>query len=163
GPRVNTKEANNSHELPQMPSQAAIFRQLDRWIGKKELNEVFAEGCSGQLDAQPTFKINGWTLADLEAAKGRPDYAEILTSVPLKLEAKYGASLHAVCGDDESLVKDGNLALSDIRGTVGFITRLKQYRNDPIRARPYLDGVVKLYKLPKSTSTDEAIIRLKSE
>jgi hypothetical protein len=166
-PSVNTRDIAHSRSLPEYNNQTAIFRQLNSWISSGELNTIIAEGCGGDpgsaQSALATQRFNGWDLASLKAQLKSPEYESILTSVPLKLEAKYGNALHVVCGDDESLIKKNALAFSDARGEVGFLTRLEQYKNDPLRAKNYLDGVIELYHLPQSTTIPTAIQRLDQE
>lgn len=144
-------------------NQSAVYRQLESWVGRGQVPVVVAEGCQGSLDDREDIKFNGWSLADLKARSRRKDYADLVSSVPLKLEARFGAKVKTVCGDDESLLKETNRAFSDARGTVGFLTRIQQYRDDPERLHTYLDGVRELYKLPASAGADEAVAKLKAD
>ncbi|MBC7693745.1 MAG: hypothetical protein H7222_18410 [Methylotenera sp.] len=162
-PDVVTKDTENFVEPPQTKNQVAIYQQLDQWITAGQLRTIYAEGCMGEISHGSKLKFNGWTLPDLEKIAKYPDYVRVMTSIPLKLEAKHGKNLSTLCGDDESLIKESNLAFSDARGTLGFILRLEQYRNDPTRAKNYLDGVVERFKLPKTTTVDQAIHMLKTE
>ncbi len=160
---MNTKNADAARSYPQSKNQTAIYEQLDRWIGERKIKEIYAEGCTGVLNGQSSIGFNGWKIDDLKAASKSAGYPEIVSSVPLKLEAKYGDALHTVCGDDESLVKENNLAFSDARAAIGFLSRLLQYRNDSVRRQPYLDGVIQAYKMDPATTTTQAIERMKTE
>ena len=170
-PSVNTTDIESSKKLPQYANQTAIYEQLNSWISAGKLKTIIAEGCGGQStshsNSEATFKtdvhFNGWDLAALKAASTSENYDSILTSVPLKLEAKYGDKIHTLCGDDEALIKKNSLAFSDARGELGFLTRLEQNQNNPDRAKLYLDGVIELYRLPAGTTIAQAITRLKSE
>lgn len=160
---VDTHDRAKARAMPQVTNQIAIYRQLDEWIGAGALKTLVAEGCSGELTRASKLRINGWSVGELEAESKKPHYDEIVTSIPEKLEAKYGEKLRTLCGDDDALIREQNLTSSDIRGTFGFLSRLMQFKNDPGRVRNYLDGVIELYKLPKTTTSGQAVIRLKTE
>lgn len=162
-PSVNTKAPpSQAQPIPQEKNQTAIYRQLDQWIEKDQIREIYAEGCSGELTEASDFSFNGWTFDDLKQKAAETSYAEIVTHIPLKLEAKFGSKLRTRCGDDLALLKSNDLAFSDARGTLGFLTRISQYKNDPVRVKTYLEGAIELYRLPKSATPEKAIARLKS-
>jgi hypothetical protein len=161
-PGVDTKNSKQQ-SYGQSKNQIAIYNQLNSWISSGKINTVFAEGCSGQMSAGFRDKFNGWSFADLKTASKKDGYEKIVSHVPLKLEAKYGDKLNTVCADDAALVKEHNLAFSDARGTSGFYTRLIEFKNDRDRVKNYLDGTVELFKLPKSTTPDQAIAFLHGE
>jgi hypothetical protein len=162
-PSVDTHAAAPANPLPQAANQTAIYRQLERWIAEKQIAEIYAEGCAGEIGKDSSLRFNGWDLSTLHEAAGKPGYAEIVASVPLKLEAKFGDGVRTVCGDDEALIKESNLAFSDARGTAGFLSRIVEYRSDSRRLKTYLEGAIQLYKLPADTSVDAVIARLKKE
>lgn len=162
--RIDTHDRAQAKLLPQAAHQAALYLKLDEWIAHGKLGAVVAEGCSGELSRESTVQFNGWTVAELEKQTGKPGYAgEIVGSVPQKLEAKYGARLKTICGDDDALVKAHLLAFSDVRGTLGFLSRLIENKGNPAKARTYLDGVVELYQMPKATTYDQAVKRTRTE
>jgi hypothetical protein len=164
GPKLDTTDIKKSESLPQEANQKALFDQLDTWIASGKLKTIIAEGCSsGEMTEATPLKFNGWDIAGLKAQLANPDYDSILTSVPLKLEAKYGSKIHVICGDDDELAKKNALAFSDARGEVGYLTRLDQYKNDPTKAAGYLEDVVKLYHMPSNTTVAQGISKLKSE
>jgi hypothetical protein len=117
GPGVNTRTSKGSH--PQEKNLESIYLQLEEWIRAKKLSELIAEGCSGTLDEKTHFRVNGWTVKDLMAETASPSFQRIATSVPMKLEAKFGESVLTVCGDSDELVKEQLLAFSDARGDAG--------------------------------------------
>ena len=162
-PSVDTHAAGASGTRPQAANQTAIYRQLDAWIASGNLSEIFAEGCEGELDAKSDLAINGWKIADLASLSAQPGYDQIVTSVPLKLEAKYGDKLRTLCGDRPALIRQNQLAFSDARGAVGFLSRLMDKKTSDSRAKDYLDSVIGLYKLPSTTTRAQAIARLKVE
>jgi hypothetical protein len=162
-PGVDTHDPNKSTKLAQRENQTAIYRQLDQWIKSHALSTVIAEGCTGELTQGSPLKINGWNVGELKRESSGAHYDELLSSVPLKLEAKYGDAIKTLCGDDDELIRANGLAFSDARGTVGFLSRLEQYKNDPERARTYLEGVVGLYKMPADTTIPQALARLRLE
>ena len=163
-PGIDTHDRAKAKALPQAPNQTAIFRQLDSWVGSGALKALVAEGCTGELNRSSKARFNGWSIHDLEAVSTQPHFDdEIVASIPEKLEAKYGGKLRTLCGDDDALIREHLMAFSDVRGTYGFLSRLLQLKNDPARARNYLDGVIELYKLPKTTTQEQAVSRLKTE
>ena len=162
-PSVDTKDFAKAAALPQAKNQTSIYQQLDRWITDGKLSFLVAEGCTGELTADSNLTFNGWTGQMLKAEASKAHYAEIISNVALKLEAKHGETLKTLCGDDPALLKENSLAFSDARGALGFLTRLDQHKNDPARAKNYLAGVIEIYKLPKTTTIQQALARLKKE
>ncbi len=162
-PGLSTREKVDSKPLPQEKNQTAIFNQLDQWVVKKQITEVYAEGCVGELDETSNLNLNGWTIADLKSQLKQPNYPQLLASAPMKIEAKHAQGVRTICADDEKLIREGNLALSDARGILGFLTRLEQHKNEQVRAKTYLDGVIELYKLPAKTTVSQAVQKLKTE
>jgi hypothetical protein len=163
GPKLDTTDIKKSLSLPQEENQKALFDQLDSWISSGKLKTIIAEGCSsGEMTESTALKFNGWDYAGLKSQSAKPDYDSILTSVPLKLEAKYGSKIHVICGDDEELAKKNALAFSDARGEVGYLTRLMQYQNEPAKAAGYMEDVVKLYHLPSDATVAQGISALRS-
>jgi len=163
-PSVNTSDIEKSKSLPQYANQSAIYNQLNTWISLGKVKTVIAEGCSGEMTPKTDAHFNGWDMASLKShLEPAKSYDRILTSIPLKLEAKYGDKIHTLCGDDEALLKKNALAFSDARGELGYLGRLEQYKDDPERAKLYLDGVIELYHMPAGTTIAQAITRLNTE
>jgi hypothetical protein len=149
--------------VPQEENQTAIFEQLDQWIKDKGMHTIISEGCSGFIDEKFSQKFNGWNYASLEKISSTENFKNIVTLVPLKLEAKYNKKIQVPCGDDENLIKEQSLAFSDARGSVGFLIRLKQFKEKPDQAKPYLENVIKLDHLPEKTSLDEGVKHLQED
>lgn len=162
-PRIETKESGSSLELPQAANQTAIFTQLDRWISGGKLKTVVAEGCTGELTRDSQVRINGWSVGELQSKSKLPGFEGLVTSVPMKLEARHASRIRTLCGDDDAMIKEHLRAFSDVRGTFGFLSRLTQHQGDPARARTYLEGVIELYRLPKDTTVPQALSRLRLE
>jgi hypothetical protein len=163
-PSVDTHDRARAAKLPQAVNQTALYRQLEAWITAKKIDALVAEGCSGELTRASALKINGWSMPELEAASRQPKYdKEVVGSVALKLEAKHGDALRTLCGDDEASMKESLLAFSDARGILGYMTRLEENRDNPAKARNYLDGAIGLLKLPRDSTIDQVMPRLGSE
>lgn len=162
-PGVDTHDLKKAKKLPQAANQTAVYRQLDQWIGKQLLKTLIAEGCSGELTVESKLNFNGWTAESLQVEAGKIGFDQLVAHVPLKLEAKYGAKLRTLCGDDDLLIREHLRAFSDVRGTYGFMSRLLQHKDDPERAKVYLEGVIELYKLPPKTNIRLALDRLRKE
>jgi hypothetical protein len=161
GPNVDSQK--NKGPYPQEKNLAAIYQQLDSWVEAGKLSKVIAEGCEGPLDSTSTLRINGWTVSDLEKAKANPDFSKIATSVPLKIEAKYGTRVDTLCGDSNALVKEQLLNFSDARGDAGYLSRILQYENDPIKIKPYLNDLIQLLNLPANTLAKEAEVAIEDD
>ncbi|MEW6057552.1 MAG: hypothetical protein AB1540_13145 [Bdellovibrionota bacterium] len=162
-PSTMTQDQNASGKLPQAKNQAALYQQLDRWVSSGFLKEIIVEGCSGELSQNSTTKFNGWDISSLKKETEKKSYASILSHIGLKLEAKHADKITTLCGDEDALVKEANLAFSDARGTLGFLSRLDQHKNNPARAQVYLEGAREAFGLPKSASYSEVERRLKQE
>lgn len=161
-PGVDLRSSASERPIPQQTNQTAIYEQLDAWITAGSVQSVVAEGCAGEITAGFQPKFNGWDLAALKAKAKEPGYAQLVSSVPLKLEAKHGDRVQTLCGDDDELIQKNNLAFSDARGTLGFLTRLEQYRNDEARAKTYLEGARQILKLPADAPASQVIPKLRA-
>jgi hypothetical protein len=160
-PGVDTKRATGP--VPQEQNLEAIYRQLDAWARSKQISEIVAEGCTGEIDSKSTYKVNGWTLPELALAKDQAEFPKIVTSIPMKLKAVHKENVHIPCGDSEALLKEQLLAFSDARGDLGYLTRLSQYKSDLAKVKPYLDDVIGFLKLPKDANIPDAIEALKAD
>lgn len=162
-PQINTFKESKDKSFPQLQNQTSIYRQLEEWIQKHQINEIIAEGCEGIIDDKSDLTINGWNIRELKKVVNEARYPEIISSIPLKLEAKFNEKLMTVCGDDLSLIKENNLAFSDARGEFGFLKKCIDLKYDPAKLKTYLEGAIELYKLPKETNRLEVVKRLKFE
>ena len=141
--------------LPQQPNQTAIYRQLERWVTDGQMRTILAEGCEGEIDDKFAKVFNGWSMTDLKAKSKTDTFAEITSHVPMKIEAKFADKVKTLCGDNETMIKQQNLLLSDLRGTVGFLTRLQD--QDSKKADSYLIPAIEVFKFPAATSRSKAV------
>lgn len=158
---VNTRSSRAAY--PQQQNLESIYAQLDQWIQKKKIGDLIAEGCTGTIDENSSYRVNGWSVKDLQAERASPQYQKIGTSIPLKLEAKYGDQINTICGDSEELVKEQLLAFSDARGDVGYLSRITQYKDNPEKLKPCLSDAIGLLKLPQTASFDDVVTAMKSD
>lgn len=161
--QANQAKQKDPSEKPQLENQTAIYKQLDRWITEKAVATLVAEGCEGELNEKSKQAFNGWTYEALKKASSEAGYERVLSHVPLKLEARHATGVLTLCGDQEKLIKEQNLAFSDARGTVGFLIRLEEHAKDPQKLKIYMDGAIELYKLPKKTTPEQVKVRLRKE
>ena len=159
-PTVNTKDQKPKNPPPQAKNQIQIYDQLLEWQKNKAIDTVVAEGCEGG-DIDEKFKpiFNGWSFQDLKAksSDAHYHYEQILSHSVVKLEAKVGDAVHALCGDDLSEIKKSQVALSDARGDVGYLSRLSEFKDQPDRAKTYLEGTIEALKLKSDATAPEAI------
>ena len=138
-------------KYPQERNQTAIYNSLNDAIKKKKVQIVVGEGCEGEINSEFKGSFNGWDYASLKGLALTRNYPRIVTHVPLKLEARHGDKLMTICGDNEAQIKEGNLRLSNLRGWVGFWTRLQEPAADAERLKLYSDAAAELLKVSKDT------------
>lgn len=157
-PKIITKSFKEKY--PQERNQQAIYSALADGVRKKSVQLVVSEGCEGEINSEfkPTF--NGWDYASLKAVAQTKGYDKILTLVPLKLEARFGDDLRTVCGDDETLIQEGNMRLSNLRGWMGFWTRLHETYPDD-KGKLYADAASDLMKIPRTTPLKDVIAKVR--
>src|SRR5690606_85349 len=141
----------------------AIYSQIKNWIDAGSVKIVLSEGCSGVIDASFTSVYNGWSYKDLVKEVNQPGYERLVSLIPLKIEAKYTSKVETICIDDEVLLREQGLAMSDARGSTGYLARLIQYANDPIKVKPYLEQVIEMNKLAKNSTVQTAIASMKKD
>lgn len=150
-PNVDTK-VDPPSEAPQTENQMWIYTHLVDAINEGSYFTVIVEGCSGEIDEKFAKSFNGWKLDDLKEASKTTRYNSLLTHIGLKLKAKFGNKIRVLCGDDEKAVEDSNLAMSDIRGYVGFATRIVESKSNPVKMMEYISAASNTLKLPKTSS-----------
>jgi hypothetical protein len=160
-PATNTF-INSTQKVPQSENQEAIYSQLVQWIDSKKVDVVVAEGCEGVIDANFALEFNGWNYKSLHKVAATPEYPQIATHIPLKLEAKYGPVVATICGDDEALVKEGTLHLSNIRGLTGFYSRIKDKKGQPEDLVSYMEGAAQVLKIPPTNDSKAILSQLRS-
>ncbi len=142
-------------KYPHEKNQTAIYKTLSELVKKKQLEVIVAEGCEGEIDG--TFKpvFNGWSMPDLEKQAQTKNFERILTSVPMKVEARWGDKVVTICGDDLAMIKDSQMHLSNLRGWMGFWTRLSEAKPDDEKLKLYSEAAADLLKVPKDTKVEE--------
>ncbi|MBC7396771.1 MAG: hypothetical protein H7333_04940 [Bdellovibrionales bacterium] len=157
-PQTNTRiPSKENASLPQTANQEQIYNQLSTWVKEGVVDTVIAEGCEGEIDSQFKEVFQGWSFQDLEKRSKEPDYSRILAHPVVKLEAKYGAQVRSLCGDNSLEIKNSQLALSDARAAVGYYSRLNQFKDKPELLKPYLEGARQVYTLPETASVSLAL------
>lgn len=157
---AQTQTRNQKRELPQDRNQNAIFDQLSEWIRSQYIKSTIVEGCEGQMASTPDTAYNGWSLNDLRDQK---NLESVQTHVGLKLLSRFKDSANIQCGDDLKLIKEHQLALSDIRGLAGFKMRIESSNSSTQLRSQYINGVRDILKLPKGAKEEFTLKRLDQE
>ncbi len=126
-PNEVTKDIEKSKSLPQFENQIDIFESSVKLV-EQGSEAIIAEGCESP---SKYFKenFNGWDLSSLQTTQKLIGVKDILAPVPLKLKAKFGSDIEIICGDSERIIKENNLAFSDLKGYVNFYRRLMEFKN----------------------------------
>jgi hypothetical protein len=148
-------------KYPQERNQTVIYQSLNDLVKKKKLQIVVAEGCEGEIG--PDFKtaFNGWDLEALKKQAQTRGYERIVAHVPLKLEARHGDKVLTLCGDNDKQIQEGNLRISNLRGWIGFWSRLSEHKSDPEKLKLYSEAAADVMKVPKDTSQEELQTQIK--
>lgn len=162
GPTTVTK-GFAKEKYPQERNQTAIYKTLSEMVKKKKLQIVVAEGCEGEINSDFKTAFNGWTVDDLSKQSQTKGFDKIITNIPMKLEARWGAKLLTLCGDNEKLIQEGNLRLSNLRGWMGFATKLSEGKGDPDKLQLYSEAAADLLKVPKTTPVDQLQAKIKDK
>ena len=139
----------------QEKNQTAIYKKLSEMVKKQMLQVVVAEGCEGEIDGNFEPAFNGWKIKELEKQAQTKGFDKIITMVPMKLEARWGDKLVTLCGDDLKLIKESQMHLSNLRGWMGFWTRLNEAKPGDDKLKLYADAAADLLKMPKDTPVEE--------
>jgi hypothetical protein len=100
-PSTQTTDVTASKDLPHYKNQREIYDYLVNEIESKGGVTLLVEGCQAGLSVENGFAaVNGWSFELLKGYSNRRDYADIITSLPLKLKAKYPHQVKAICADD---------------------------------------------------------------
>lgn len=130
--RTMTQDIEGSIKLPQFENQSEIYQFLRRRVENKDKLFLLVEGCEDRrIDDQFQTAYNGWTFKTLKEASKGNSFDKILTFLPLKLKARFPEEVTAECADNEKLMQENNLAISEARGYIGFYLRLLQNQNSP--------------------------------
>lgn len=160
-PGTQSRDELQAKSLPQMANQRAIFLQLNRWIQAGQVKTVIGEGCEGELNTGVALRFNGWSINDLSLRALQTQYEDVVSHVPMKLEALHDKSVDTWCGDSEKLMREHSLAFSDARGMAGFIGRIQEFQNDPEKVQSYVESVTKLFQLKKNQTVESVLQELK--
>lgn len=148
---------------PQETNQSDIYNAVSNMIKKKKIQLLVAEGCEGEINGEFKTVFNGWDLNSLKNESQRRNFDRILTNVAMKLEARHGDKILTLCGDNEKLIQEGNLRISNLRGWLGFWTRLTDSKNDPERQKLYGQAAADLLRLSHDTPADKLIEQIKEQ
>lgn len=158
GPKVNTFLNQDFSKLDQERNQTAIYLQIAKWIETNQVDLVLAEGCQeNELTEKSSIAINGWNISQLKKVALDNNFSQIVSSVPLKLEAKFASKVKTVCGDDLALIEKNGLAFSDARAAIGFLSRINQYKGEDKSLTRYLEAAREAYKLSSKTKKDAIV------
>ena len=137
---------------------SAIYQDLVDKIKKKKFDLVVAEGCEGEINSEFSQTFNGWDLETLKKESHLKNYDRVITNIPLKIEARFGDKIHAICGDSLKQIQEGNVRVSNLRGWMGFWERLK---NSPKESghdenlKLYAEAAADLLKISRTTPLAE--------
>lgn len=162
-PTTNTTDIETAKKQPQYRNQSEIYTSIADLITEKKIDTVIAEGCEGEITRDFKNSFNGWSFEKLAKETLGKSYGAILTHVPLKAEVKFGDQVKTLCGDDLSQIKLAQLALSDLRGDVGYWQRIAENEKNPAKQKIYVDGVIEMLKLPAGTDPANAMLALKKD
>ncbi len=162
-PTVDTTKIESSTQLPQYKNQFEIFSAISKWVAEKKIDTAIAEGCEGEINSKFKEIFNGWNMDSLTKEVNGKNFDSILTHVLMKAESKFPEKLKTLCGDDLSQIKYAQLALSDLRGDVGYWKRIVENEKNPVKLKIYLDGVIEMLKLPSTTDSKTALLALKKD
>lgn len=160
GPKTITRTFKEKY--PQERNQTAIYQAMAGDIKNKKLQVVVAEGCEeGEINSSFKAAWNGWDYNELHKVAQTKGYEKIITHVPLKLEARFDDGVKTLCGDNDRMIQEGNLRLSNLRGWLGFWTRLhEKYIDD--KGKMYSDAAADLLKIPKDTPLPKMLENIKT-
>ena len=97
--------------------------------GEKSTDSCF-RGCEQEIDESFKASFNGWNYNSLSKMTSRKEYSDIMTLIPLKLEAKHKSNVRTLCGDKHSLVKEHQLLFSDLKAYAGYYSRFNQHKKN---------------------------------
>ena len=160
GPKTETKGFKEKY--PHEKNQTAIYKDLVNRVKAGKLQVVVAEGCEGEINKDFKTAFNGWDYDSLNKIAQTKNYERIITMVPLKVEARMTDKVLTICGDNEKLIQEGNLRLSNLRGWVGFWTRLRETYPDD-KGKLYADAAAELLKVPKTTPMPDLIKQVQAK
>ncbi|MCO4754961.1 MAG: hypothetical protein KC478_10810, partial [Bacteriovoracaceae bacterium] len=141
-PGKKTQNVQGSMKLPQFVNQKDIYEYLEKKGGSSIT--VIAEGCEGEVDTSFNETFNGWTMDELIKQKDQIHFKDIMAPVWMKLKAKNPKKYNVVCGDNLQDIERNKLAMSDLRGFVGFYERMKASSAKPSAFNMYAKSLSEL-------------------
>lgn len=157
-PSAQTTDVTASRDLPQYKNQKEIYDYLVAEIERKGAITLLVEGCQAELPVEKGFvAVNGWSYDLLKGYSSRRDYADIITSIPLKLRAKYPQQVKAICADDMKLIAENQRALSDAKGNLGFYIRLSEAKAGTVMFKRYHQALEEAHKKKTNDPINSAL------
>jgi hypothetical protein len=143
---TTTTDIEQATHLPQFENQKEIYQYLKEKITKNNKQSLVVEGCEGEITQDFLLNFNGWDLQKLKAETHLPQYDKIMTQIGIKLKAKF-PDARILCGDSLDLIQKNGLAFSELRGHLGFLTKMINAKNlnQEEVFKKYSDEYLKLY------------------
>lgn len=160
-PRTITKGFKEKY--PQEKNQSSIYIALADRIKHKRLDLLLAEGCEGEINDEFTTAFNGWDISALKKQAQTRAFERILSHVPMKLEARFGDKIRTLCGDDNQLIQEGLVRLSNMRGWAGFYNRLTEVTDDPERQKLFAESAARVLKVDLEMPIAELVPKIKEK
>lgn len=126
--KIKSTDIEASKLLDQYTHQKDLYNFLLQKLDEG-YETIIAEGCEGKIDASFSKSYNGWDFKKLAEYRDTKEYVDIITMAPLKVKVAH-PSANVICGDNDELIKLNQLAMSDMRGFLGFYIGV-QTRKDP--------------------------------
>lgn len=139
--KADASNIEESKKIPHYQHQKDLYLLLINALEVEGYNTLVSEGCDGEINENFKKTFNGWNYKKLLEKRDESSFIDILTLTPLKVEVKRPETT-VICGDSEKLLKENQLAMSDLRGFLGFYLRLHQKSGD----EKYLEIVKKALK-----------------
>ncbi len=147
---------------PHEKNQSAIYISLVDKMKAKKLDLVVSEGCEGEINDEFAPVFNGWSIYDLKKIAQTKSFQKTLAPIPMKLEARFGDKLDTFCGDNEKLIQEGNLRLSNLRGWAGYYGRLME-KDEPEKKQPFVESAAALLKESKDSTPEQLLPKIKEK
>jgi hypothetical protein len=142
---------------PHETNQSAIYRYLNERVRTHYVDMIVGEGCQGEIDENFAVKFNGWDLESLRKISQQKNFDRVLTHIPLKIEARHQDGIRTFCADDESLIQEGNLRLSNLKGWLGYLSRLSDDQADKDKLALYSESASNLLKIEKEIAIPDLL------
>ncbi len=148
---------------PQEKNQSAIYIALADRIKNKKMDLLLAEGCEGEINEKFTGVFNGWDIETMKKQAQTKAFQKIISHVPMKLEARFDEKILTLCGDNDKLIQEGLVRLSNLRGWAGFYGRLTEPTSDVERQKLFAESAAGVLKIDKETPITELVPKIKEK